>query len=368
MKKKNIYFFIGTTAEFIKIAPVIKELKKRGVQFKLITAGQTKVHFEDLEKFTGKITPDIIFKEKVNKASVVHFMLWAMRTLVSAPFVLKDEFRNIDRKGTYFIIHGDTVTSIIGAFVAKMHGLKLVHIESGDLSFNLLEPFPEEICRNINIRLADIMFSPTDWAKNNLRKIPGRKINTKQNTIIETCLWAVKNGQLPKFAKKLGKYYILIIHRQEHVIFRKNWSRNVMETVITNANPNLSCVILKHDLTVKIIDSLWQTLPKSIREKIFLTPRIKYTDFMKLVKRSEFIATDGASNQQEVYYMGKPCLALRDHTEQIEGLGQNVILSKSNQEVIKNFLTNYKKYKRQPVTIKVAEKPSKIIVDYLVSH
>jgi UDP-N-acetylglucosamine 2-epimerase (non-hydrolysing) len=65
-------------------------------------------------------------------------------------------------------VHGDTVTSTIGACLAKLLGLVLVHVEAGYFSRNFLEPFPEEICKNINSYLADIMFAPTDWALKNL--------------------------------------------------------------------------------------------------------------------------------------------------------------------------------------------------------
>jgi UDP-N-acetylglucosamine 2-epimerase (non-hydrolysing) len=83
-----------------------------------------------------------------------------------------------------------------------------------------------------------------------------------------------------------------------------------------------------------------------------------------LIKNAEFLASDGATHQQETYYMGKPLLSLRDYTEQIEGIGGNVVLCKSNFNIIKDFLSNYKKFKTKPINIKV--RPSKIIADYLL--
>lgn len=364
--KKHIYFFIGTTAEFIKIAPIIKELKKRKINFKIITAGQTKIHFEEFELYAGKVTPYIALDEKVNKSSPLYFSVWAIRTIITAPFILYPELKDKTKKNCYFIIHGDPVTSFIGAIIAKLFRLTLVHIESGDLSFNLLEPFPEEICRNVNIRLADIMFPPTDWAKNNVKKFKGKAISTGEDTVIESCLWALHTNGTPNILKKLKKYYILIMHRQEHVIFKKGWSKKIMRLVLENADKNLNCMILNHPLTARLIEEVKPELPKRIQRKIILTERVPYTDFQKLMNHAEFIATDGASNQQEVYYMGKPCLSLRDYTEQTEGLNENVILCKSDENIIKEFLKNYQKYKRKPVKLK--KRPSKIVVDYLMSH
>lgn len=366
MTMKFAYFFIGTTSEFIKIAPILKELKKRKIPFKIISAGQTKIHFEDLRGYVGEIKADIVLKEKLNKASVLHFMYWAIRTLITAPFMLYKEFKGKTKANTYFIIFGDPVASTIGAIIARLFNLTLVHIESGDLSFDLFEPFPEEFCRNINIRLADILFAPTDWALNNLKSLKSLKISTKENTIFECCLWAINKLKKPTIINKLGKYYILIMHRQEHVVFRKDWAKKTLKLIIKNANKKLNCVIFEHALSTKIVQSLVPSLEKRLKDKIISIPQVPYSDFIKLLQYSEFVATDGASNQQEVYYLGKPCLSLRDKTEQIEGLDKNVILYKSDTEIAKKFLQNYKQYKTKPISAYVS--PSKIVVYHLFGN
>ena len=74
--------------------------------------------------------------------------------------------------------------------------------------------------------------------------------------------------------------------------------------------------------------------------------------------------TDGGSNQEEMYYMGKPCLLLRNNTERIEGLGRNVLLSRNNNNDIRKFIKNYILYIRPHVSIETL--PSKIIVNYLM--
>jgi len=363
MQEKKIYFFIGTTAELIKIAPIIRELEKRKKSFTIIDSGQNKTRFEDLNGFIKKSKPDIVFSEKENKSSVYYFLIWALRTFFVSIFSLRKEFNGLNKNNSYLIIHGDTVSSIIGGFIAHIYNLKLVHIESGDLSFNLFEPFPEEICRNINIRLADILFCPTDWAKNNLRSIQGTKISTKQNTIIETFWWAMKQKRNIKNIKKFNKYYILIMHRQEHVLLRKEWSKRIMNFVIKNADKKLTCVLFNHPLTMRIVQSLELD---SKAQKVEIVGHFAYPEFLKLMQHAGFIASDSATLQQEAYYMGKPLLALRNYTEQIEGVGENFVLSKGDQNIIKKFLANYKNYKTKPIIPK--QKPSEIIVNYLLKH
>ena len=78
---------------------------------------------------------------------------------------------------------------------------------------------------------------------------------------------------------------------------------------------------------------------------------------------SEFVITDGGSNQEECYYLGKPCLLFRDKTERLEGLGTNVVLSKFDKKITDFFIENYERY--QYPQIQVDRTPSKIIVDFL---
>lgn len=364
MMQKRIYIFIGTTAELIKIASVLKELKKRKVEFTLITSGQTDILFNEFVKYTGKIENIIALKGKENKSSLIHFIIWTIKTFVVALFSLRNEFKHIDRKRSYFIVHGDTVSSLIGALIAYYYRIRLVHVESGLRSFNYFEPFPEEICRNIISRLTDIHFCPNKWSVDNLKNHKGIKVNTKQNTLLES-YWMAIESKKPKLRVKnlKKKYFVLVMHRQEHVMFRKSWSRKMFNFIINNSPKDLQCVFILHDITASFFKTAGYS--NSLHKLITVT-RLPFVDFIKLMNSAEFVISDGGSNQEELSYMGKPTLILRNSTERIEGLGKNAILSKGNYDTVKNFFRNYKNYKRSKIT--KSFRPSKIIVDYLLKH
>ena len=364
MKNKRVYFFLGTTAELIKIAPVIKELNKRNIRYKVITSGQNKIIFDDLKDYFGEIKVHIAFKEKTPRSSPLYFSLWALKTLITGIFSLRREFKGLHKKNSYFIVHGDTISSLLGSIIAKFYGLKIVHVESGLRSFNFLEPIPEEICRFIITHIADILFAPNDWALNNLKGIEAEKVKTKENTLIESCLWAVTQKNNNQSIKKLNKYFILFMHRQEHIYFNIGWTRNIIETIISNAKKDLKCIIILHALTSRFLEFQRIDAISQKRKNIVFLPKLPYKDYIYLLKNSEFIATDSCTNQEEAYYLGVPYLGLRNLTERIEGLGQNVVISKGNKKIIKDFLKNYKNYKKHPV--KLEERPSNIIVDYLL--
>jgi UDP-N-acetylglucosamine 2-epimerase (non-hydrolysing) len=205
------------------------------------------------------------------------------------------------------------------------------------------------------------MFAPTDWALENIKNFNGIKKSTKYNTNIDSFWWAMnQKASLPKNLKG-EKYYLLIVHRQEHVVFKKEWTKQIMEFVIKQADKKITCVILNHPLTIEIINSL------SLKsKKIKIIDQLSYPQFLKVLQKAEFIATDSATIQQEAFYLGKPYLGLADYSVQTEGIGENAVLSKSNYMVIKDFINNYQIYQRAEIRPK--KSPAKIIVNYLSSN
>ncbi|MBI5358415.1 UDP-N-acetylglucosamine 2-epimerase [Candidatus Amesbacteria bacterium] len=361
---KNIFFFSGTTAEVIKLAPIINEFQNRKISFKFITSGQTRIRFEDLTGYIGNIEIFKSFPEKENKSSIFSFIKWFIKTFILALVTLRSEFAGLNKKNSYFIVHGDTISSLVGTMVAFIYGLKIVHIESGLRSYNFLEPFPEEICRFIIIHLADILFAPNSWAKSNLKNMRGVVVDTDENTVVESVRWALSSKTTIKNIVWGNKYYILTMHRQEHVLFKSKWTRETLEYVIKTAPKALTCVLVMHHWTNKFLKSL--EISKRQLQKVIVIERLPYLDFIKLMNDAEFYAGDGCSNQEEAYAMGTPYLALRNLTERTEGLDRNVVISYDSYELIKEFLKNYNKYKKNKLIVK--NSPSKIIVDYLVSN
>jgi UDP-N-acetylglucosamine 2-epimerase (non-hydrolysing) len=366
MQKRKIYFYIGTTAELIKLSPIIRELKKRKISFKIITSGQNEIHFNELEYFIGSVKPHITTGEKIKKSSLFYFGIWAIRSLYKSIVLLRHEFESSENRNSYLIIHGDTISSVIGAIVAKYYHLKVVHVESGLRSFNFFEPFPEEISRYIVSYLTDIHFCPNQWSVDNLKKHNGIKVNTFQNTLIETCLYTVNHSKTSTYSKMLTKkkYFLLVIHRQEKM-FSKSSTRELIQGILSSMVKDITCVFIMHHLTKKLINEELTSEIERDNNVVFI-PRLPYREFAPIINNSQFIVTDGGSNQEEAYYLGKPCLVLRNRTERIEGLDENVIISRLDRKVIKDFFNNYMINKRRQIALK--KRPSQIIVDYLMQN
>ena len=87
-----------------------------------------------------------------------------------------------------------------------------------------------------------------------------------------------------------------------------------------------------------------------------------YFGFVRLTKGAELVLTDGGSIQEECYYLGKPCLLLRERTERMEGLGQNAVLVGYDQDRLRRVIQDYRKLERPRVE---AKSPSAVLADHL---
>lgn len=369
MKKLNatkkpkfiLVFFIGTEAEFIKLFPVLRELDQQKIEYKIIASGQNDISKSLLFSYVKHKNIDLTLSEGPKKQTPTALLIWFLTTFISGYF----NIRNYLSKNTVyvFIVHGDTVSTVMGAYIGKLLGCRIVHIEAGLRSFNFLHPFPEEIDRVLTSKVVSIHFSPNAWALKNLKKVSGEKINTLQNTLLDS-LRIVTNSEIQTtLLKKVKnkKYFMFVMHRQENLM-NESLVREII-TLLLKQTKNLTCVFVVHKPTKVALEkyNLFSKIEKN--KNIITTDRLPYIEIMNLMKNAEFLITDGGSNQEESYYFGKPCLVLREHTERIEGLDENVLLSMNNLSIIKDFFKNYKKYERKPITKSI--QPSKVIVEEL---
>jgi UDP-N-acetylglucosamine 2-epimerase (non-hydrolysing) len=362
--EKKLYFFVGTTAELIKLFPVMKELNHRKIPFKVIASGQNNLEGSSLFTLAGVEGADITLHQVGIKQSALGLLGWFFRTLRHSYKVLKPEFAGIDARNSFIIVHGDTVSTVMGALIARHFKMKVAHIEAGLRSFNYLNPFPEEIDRVIVSRYATISFCPNQWAVDNLKGKSHKIVNTLQNTLVDSLAIATKEkAELSVTREILGlsRYFVFVLHRQEN-LYNEKLVKLLLDSVVKLAEQT-DCVFILHEPT-KVALEKYGILAKLQKNKhMKLVPRLPYVDFMKVLDKSEFIITDGGSNQEESYYMGKPCLVLRRKTERIEGLGENVCLSMLDEATIRSFIDNPAAFARKPIV--PAERPSAIIADHL---
>lgn len=353
-----IHIVIGTKAQLIKMAPILKTLSIQNIPYNYIFTGQHRSTIDQIHENFGIKRPDQVLYEGRDITSVAQMLVWAVRLSIQSIVKRKRLFKG-DRKGIV-LVHGDTFSTLIGAIMAKFARLKVGHVESGLRSFNIFHPFPEELTRLFTFQLADIMYCPNKWAIGNVEKYHAEKINTGLNTLSDSLRFAlpcINEISLDNIPDK--EFSIVTLHRFENIHNRKSLTR-IVDIVQRIGKKRLLIFILHKPTHNKLIEfGLYKKLEAD--DNIILHPRMDYFKFIKLITLSEFVVSDGGSNQEECYFLGKPILLLRKTTERNDGLGENCLLSQYDDNKVDEFVNNVKSYVRQPIQPK--HLPSDIIVD-----
>ncbi|MYM64714.1 UDP-N-acetylglucosamine 2-epimerase [Pseudomaricurvus sp. HS19] len=340
----------------------MKELQDRGVDYNFVFSGQHRSTIQDIRKNFGIKEPDYILYSGNDITSIPKMALWSLRLLLQMLFFRRKIWKS-DKTGIV-LNHGDTLSTLLGSLGARMAGLKSAHVESGLRSFNFFNPFPEELTRVCVFSLSNVYFAPGQWALDNLNAHHGKKINTFENTLRDSLALADHHIESRKIDIPSSTYGIASIHRFENLSNEMNL--NFIVEMIELAALNSKILFILHSPTEKTLKKkgLLDRIEKN--PNIELRPRYDYFDFNRLLRESSFVLTDGGSNQEECYYLGKPCLIMRKATERQEGIGKNAVLSNYSKNICLEFLENITKYKIHPSTSR--ESATKIIIEQLTEY
>ena len=360
MKKRNIFFWIGTEAELIKVFPVIIECQKKNAICHIIATGQndlTKSRILQLIQLNGKMVT--LSNESEIKKNAIGLLRWFMKVLHNSGKLILKYFNESELKNQCMVVHGDTVSTFMGALVGRKMHMTVCHVEAGLRSHNLLNPFPEEIDRLLTSRIARIHFAPGQDPAKNLKHAKGKIIDTKYNTILDSLAESKKLVVQTQAVNDLlnDQYFVFVMHRQENLM-NKNFFSDVLKQIRVISKQK-KCVLILHKITEKKLIEMNEMKSLENDSNFVLLPRVDYFDFMKLLDYSQFVITDGGSNQEELHYMGKPCMIMRKTTERNEGIGYNAILYNGKVSSINQFADNYLKYRIDSLTNR--EHPSELI-------
>lgn len=362
--KKEIFFFIGTEAELIKVFPVIMKCQDRGCTCNIIASGQNDLKKNRILEYihlNGKYIE--LSQESDIKKNAMGLFSWFVNTKRKVKKVLGKHFSIADMYGRVLVVHGDTVSTFMGALVGKQLHMIVCHVEAGLRSHHLLNPFPEEIDRLLTSRIARVHFAPGQEAVVNLSKVKGKIINTQYNTIIDSL---AVSREMPVITKSLESvleqnYFVFVMHRQENLM-NKEFVSQTMQYVREIAK-KLKCVLILHKITENVLSEMGLLRELRNNSDFVLFHRVDYFDFMKMLENAEYVITDGGSNQEELHYMGKPCLIMRKTTERREGIGKNARMFGGEAEEILEFADEYLDLRSVPVSVE--RSPAEVIAEAL---
>jgi len=317
INKINVLCVFGTRPEVIKMAPVIKELRKFPRQIKCIVCitGQHRQMIDPLLKLFS-IKPDIdlnLMKKNQTLEHITTTVLHKVGTLI--------EKHQID----CVIVQGDTTSAMAAALAGFYKKIKVAHVEAGLRTGDKYHPYPEEMNRRVIDTFADFYFAHTSLAKQNLLKegVHPKLIEVTGNTVIDALLETAQKKYdfsmtpLATAVKDPRRLILMTAHRRE------NFGKPIQDICMA-----VKTLALKHSKTVKFIYPVH--LNPNIQEpvhsilgnipNVYLCEPLEYLPMVQLIKRSYLVLTDSGGLQEEAPSLGKPVLVLRQTTERPEGV------------------------------------------------
>jgi len=344
----KVLIVFGTRPEVIKMAPVIKELRKHPGEF-ICRVCVTAQHRQMLDPFLKlfDIEPDYdldIMRENQDLEYVTVNVLSAVGEIVR------------QEKPDYLIVQGDTTTAMAASLSAFYQKVKIAHIEAGLRTWNKMHPYPEEINRKIIDSVSDLCFAHTEQSKQNLLRegITEENIEVTGNTAIDALLdmagraFNLKGTVLENIPFNDKKVILVTAHRRE------NFGQpliNICNAIkeIAMQYPSDVYVVYPAHLNPHVQEPAYSILGGL--ENVLLTDPLDYEPFVQLMKRSYLILTDSGGLQEEAPSLGRPVLVLREVTERPEAVeaGTAQIVGTSPERITKRtieLLENEGEYKR----------------------
>ena len=355
-------FIVGTAAELIKVYPLIRLAIERGQDVRILSTSQSRENFEmqysDFQLPQNRLTNLMESTSDLKKATSA--LKWFFRALLVNQKLFRAKLLLDSARPAYVIVHGDTLSTFVGAWLAKRAGIPVVHVEAGLRSASLFNPFPEEIMRRLVSRMVSYHVAPDSTALGNLEKahVRGLKISSGGNTLLDAVRLLGDKSQAP-----LEPFVLVNVHRFENLNSPQRWG--IIVNTVLKAAEKYRVIFVAHPQTIYKLeqdDALRRALSAS---RIEVRQRMPFSEFIGLLKSSQYLISDGGSNQEECSYLGKPCLILREKTERIEGLNTCCLLSRFDTKLIDQFLNNPRFYERPPVLTEAAA-PTELIYKTLI--
>jgi len=315
-KKIHVLSIIGTRPEVIKMAPVIKELEKRGSRFDLtnvITGQHRELCRPYLKLFDINADIDLAIMQKGQTIYCI-----AARILQRLSGVLEKVRPDI------MLVQGDTTSAFAAALTACHHKIKVGHVEAGLRTGNKHNPFPEEINRRLIGAVADLHFAPTALAKTNLIRegVAEKQISVTGNTVIDALKMVAQRNHhfhdrvLSRIPFDSRRILCVTTHRRESF---GQPLRNTLQALkkIARRFEDVEIVLPVH-YNPNVRPHVYKLLGGI--DRIHLIEPLPYESFVHLLNRSFLILTDSGGVQEEAPSLGKPVLVLRETTERPEGI------------------------------------------------
>ncbi len=314
---KLIYFVVGARPNFIKVAPLLRELKESNqYKFKLIHTGQ---HYD-------KLMSSIFFEDlKIPYPDYNLEIHGESQNSQIAKIMLEFEKLCIKDIPDFVFVFGDVNSTLAASITAKKMNIQLIHYEAGLRSFD--RDMPEEVNRLMCDSVVDYFLCTEDSAIQNLIN-EGKNPNNiflVGNLMIDSLFNQIK---IQKKKAKNNNYAVVTMHRPSNVDNDLQLKKNI--EIINAISNKISIVFPVHPRTKNKLKAF------KLNNNIKIIDPLGYKDFIKLWSNSKFIITDSGGIQEETTALKIPCLTIRDNTERpiTISLGSNTLVGSDKNKIL----------------------------------
>ncbi len=307
---KRILNIVGARPNFMKIAPIHREMQKstNGIEPVLIHTGQhydermSKFFFDDL----GMPKPD----EFLGVGSGSHAVQTA-KVMV--------EFEKVCQKYNpdLVLVVGDVNSTMACSITAKKLWIPVAHVEAGLRSFD--REMPEEINRLATDAISDFLFVSEINGEINLKNegVDPNKMHYVGNVMIDSLINFMEKAEQSTIMTEQnlnGDDFVLsTMHRPSNVDDKENFSK-IMHA-FEEISKDLTIIFPIHPRAEKNLENFGLLQMAKSMKNLKLLPPLGYLDFIQLEKKAKFVITDSGGLQEETTFLGKPCLTVRENTE-----------------------------------------------------
>lgn len=223
----------------------------------------------------------------------------------------------LEDRPDWIIVVGDVNSTAACAMVGAKLWIPVVHLEAGLRSGD--RTMPEEINRLVTDAIADVLWTPSADADENLARegVPAEKIDLIGNIMIDSFEMLRERIESSPARADMGlnhgEYALVTLHRPSNVDAKSDLAPIVDK--LTHIARDVPVVFVAHPRTIKSLKGhgLYAQLANS--GEVRLLEPLPYVDFMSVVTGSRLIITDSGGLQEETTYLGIPCLTMRENTE-----------------------------------------------------
>lgn len=322
---------VGARPNFMKVAPIVEAMKRRGAEFAPIVV-HTGQHYDERMS-------DAFFRDLGLPAPDVHLGVGSgSHARQTAAVMERFEPVVLQERPDWVLVVGDVNSTLACALVCAKLLVRVAHVEAGLRSRD--RTMPEEINRLLTDQIADLLLTPSKDADENLRAegVPEERIRMVGNVMIDSLFKQLERASASRVREELSvegsPYSVVTLHRPSNVDDAATLARIV--SALEEIGSELPVIFPVHPRTRQNLSEFGLLEGVERRGRVRLVEPLGYLDFLRLYSGAAVVLTDSGGIQEETTALGVPCLTLRENTERpvtVE-LGTNRIVGTDSAKIV----------------------------------